>query len=285
MLSPPHRSKAASALLLLVASMPFWASAQTAPPAGAGPSTTAADANALRAPFITVNSQAVSRGVAELAARERLARSGPNEPVTVADLRETLAAEALMAGEAVRAGLEKDPQIDAQLEWLRLRLLAQAWQRQTLAGFQPTEDQLKVEWERLETEQGTREVRVRHLLVAEEPTAKLLLDMVRGGRPMASLAEEYSRDEASRRNGGLTEWANEGLLIPGLAEAVKPLRSGQMAATPVRSRLGWHVVQLDEARERKPTTVDTVRPLLVQRLAQRRIEERLRALRQSAKVD
>jgi peptidyl-prolyl cis-trans isomerase C len=168
---------------------------------------------------------------------------------------------------------------------MRLRLLAQAWQRQTLDGFQPSEAQLKVEWERLEAEQGSREVRVRHLLVAEEPTAKLLLDMIRGGRPMGALSEEYSRDEASRRNGGLTDWAAEGLLIPGLAEAVRGLQPGQVAAAPVRTRLGWHVVQLDDARERKPTTVDAARPALVQRLAQRRIEERLRALRQSAKVE
>lgn len=244
-----------------------------------------ANAAALRSPFVTVDGQAVSRGVAELVLRERLAQGAPNNPQTLAEVREALAAEALMAREASRAGLDQDPRLDAQLEALRLRLLAQAWQRQTLAGFQPSEQQLKAEWEQLEAEQGRREVRVRHLLVNEEATAKLLLEKVRAGTPMASLAEEYSRDEGSRRNGGLTDWAGEGLLIPGLAEAVRTMQAGQIATAPVRSRIGWHVVQLDEARPRKATTVDEVRPLLTQRLGLKRIEERLRSLRQSARVE
>lgn len=257
----------------------------TPPPATPGGAAAANDAAALRAPFITVDGQPVSRGVAELTLREFLSRGATNNPQTVADVRETLAAEALMAREATRAGLDRDPRLEAQLEALRLRLLAQAWQRQTVAGFQPSDDQLKAEWERLEAEQGRREVRVRHLLVAEEPTAKLLLEKVRTGTPIASLSEEYSRDEGSRRNGGLTEWTGEGLLIPGLAEAVRALQPGQISTAPVRSRLGWHVVQLDEARPRTPTTVEAVRPLLAQRLGLRLIEDRLRALRQAARVE
>lgn len=275
-----------SALLVGVPGAAAQTSTPPAAPSTSSSATTAAnDAAALRAPFVTVDGQAVSRGVAELTLREFLSRGASNTPQTVAEVRETLAAEALMAREAVRAGLDRDPRLDAQLEAMRLRLLAQAWQRQTVAGFQPSEDQLKAEWERLEAEQGRREVRVRHLLVAEEPTAKLLLEKVRSGTTIASLSEEYSRDEGSRRNGGLTDWTGEGLLIPGLAEAVRALEPGQISTIPVRSRLGWHVVQLDEARARTPTTVEAVRPLLTQRLGLRLIEDRLRALRQAARVE
>jgi peptidyl-prolyl cis-trans isomerase C len=222
--------------------------------------------------------------MAEVALRERMARGAANNPQTLAAVRDGLIDQALMAKAGTRAGLDKDPLVEAQVELLRQRLLAQAWQRKVLADLKPGEKELRAEWARLNEERGKREVRIRHLLVREEPTAKLLVDRVQSGTPMAQLAAEYSLDEGSKGEGGLAAWAPEGLLIPGLADAVKGLKKGQLAASPVQTPAGWHVLQLEDVRALDPTDFDQVRPQLLQRLGAKAVQAQLGKMRDAAKV-
>lgn len=241
-------------------------------------------ADELRRPFVTVDTQVQTRAMAEVALRERLARGAPNNPQTLAGVREGLIDQALMARAGTKAGLDKDPLVEAQVELLRQRLLAQAWQRQVVNDLKPSDKELKAEWARLNDERGQREVRIRHLLVREEPTAKLLVDRVRSGTPIAELAAEYSLDEGTKGEGGLAAWAPEGLLIPGLGEAVKALKKGQLAPAPVQTSAGWHVVKLEEARALPPTDFEQVKAQLVQRLGAKAVQAQLDKLRDAAKV-
>jgi peptidyl-prolyl cis-trans isomerase C len=260
------------------------ASSAKAPVADKASSAEARLAEELRRPFVSVDGQAQTRAMAEVALRERLARGAANTPQTLASVRDGLIDQALMARAGTRAGLDKDPLVEAQVELLRQRLLGQAWQRKVINDLKPTDKELKAEWARLNEERGKREVRIRHLLVREEPTAKLLVDRVQSGTPIAQLAAEYSVDEGTKGAGGLAAWAPEGLLIPGLSEAVKALKKGQLAAAPVQTSAGWHVVQLEDARNLEPTDFEEVKPQLVQRLGAKAVQTQLGKLREAAKV-
>lgn len=248
------------------------------------PSAEARLADDLRRPFVTVDGQIQSRAMAEIAMRERLARGEANNEVTLASVRNALIDQALMARAAAKVVMDKDPLVEAQVELLRQRLLAQAWQRKVLDDLKPSNKELKAEWARLNEERGKREVRIRHLLVREEPTAKLLVDRVRSGTPIAELAAEYSLDGGTKGLGGLAGWAQEGRLIPGLNEAVKALNKGQLASAPVQTSAGWHVVQLEETRPLEPTDFDQVKAQLVQRLGAKAVQTQLAKLRNAAKV-
>ncbi len=237
------------------------------------------------APFVTVNGQAQSMLVAEIMLREQLARGMSNTPDLQAGVREALIQQSLMAQEAVNAGLDKQAVVQAQLTLARQNLLAQTWQQQFVQSVQLQDADLKAEYERQIRLLGPKEYRMRHLLVQEEATAKLLLEKVRAGTRMADLAAEYSRDESTKAQGGLTDWTPQGQLLPAIAKAVELLKPGQWVPAPVASPLGWHLLQLEQMRNYTAPDIDKVRPQLVQALLQQRLQERLSQLRQQAKIN
>jgi peptidyl-prolyl cis-trans isomerase C len=291
----PHRSFFRTQLVLMAAVVAAVSlimptakaqSARTKPAtASAAPATTQAADNPLLRPFVTVNGQVRNNAQAELLLREQLQRGAANSPQLQAAVRDLLVNQTLMAQAALGAGLDKLPLVQAQVELARQNTLAQAWQETVLGEKPVTDADLKAEFERQVAALGPEEFQVRHLLVAEEATAKLLIDRIKAGAAIADLATEFSRDDATKAQGGLSGWAPQGELLPGLLEAVRGLSKGQLADAPVYTPRGWHVVQLEDRRAYRAPDINQVRPQLVQAIAQQRIAQKLAELRQLAKVE
>lgn len=235
--------------------------------------------------FVTVNGEPQSLARAEVLLREQIARGAPNSPQVQAAVREALVTQALMAQAAVKEGLDKLPLVQAQMELARQSVLIQAWQQQTAQSKEVSDEDLRVEYERQLKLLGPKQYRLRHILVNEEDTAKLLLERLRSGGKLADLAGEYSRDDATRGTGGLTDWLAQGEMQPALLKAVDSLKAGQLALAPVRGPAGWHVVALEDERAFTPPARDTLRPQLLRAIAQQRIQSAVEQLRQTAKVE
>jgi peptidyl-prolyl cis-trans isomerase C len=143
---------------------------------------------------------------------------------------------------------------------------------------------MKAEYDRQIARTGDKDYLIRHLLVAQEATAKLLLEKIQAGAKIADLAKEYSQDPQSRERGGLTEWVNAADLSPALAESVKAVAKGKIVTKPIKSDAGWHVLQVEDVRAFKaPTFADTKQQLvsIVSRMA---LDARLKTLREQAKI-
>lgn len=237
------------------------------------------------ATFVTVNGEAQSTRVAEVLLREQLARGAANSPELQAAVKDSLIRQTLMAQEASKEGLDRQPVVQAQIALTRQSILAQAWQQKFLQEVRLQEEDIKAEYERQIRLLGLREYRIRHILVQEEATAKLLLEKVSSGTSIADMAAEYSRDQATRSQGGLTEWTSQGLLLPTIGTAVEGLQPGQWVPVPVASPAGWHVVQLDQSRPYVAPDIEKVRPQLVQALRQQRLQEKLSSMVSSAKIE
>ena len=235
--------------------------------------------------FVTVNGEPQSLARAEVLLREQIARGAPNSPQVQAAVRDALVTQALMAQAAVKEGLDKLPLVQAQMDLARQSVLIQAWQQQTAQSKEVSDEDLRVEYERQVKLLGPKQYRLRHILVNEEDTAKLLLERLRSGGKLADLAGEYSRDDATRGTGGLTDWLAQGEMQPALLKAVESLKAGQLAPAPVRGPAGWHVVALEEERAFTPPARDTLRPQLQRAIVQQRIQTAVEQLRQSAKVE
>jgi peptidyl-prolyl cis-trans isomerase C len=200
-------------------------------------------------------------------------------------VRDLLINQALMAQAATKDGLDKLPLVQAQIELARQAVLMQAWQQQLAQSKEITDDELKQEYDRQVKLLGSRQFRLRHLLVNEEATAKLLFDRVKSGGKIADLSAEYSLDEASRNTGGLTDWMAQGEMVPALLKAVESLKPGQLASAPVRGPAGWHVLALEEARAFTPPARDTLKPQLQRAIVQQRLQAAVETMRSSAKVE
>jgi peptidyl-prolyl cis-trans isomerase C len=146
------------------------------------------------------------------------------------------------------------------------------------------EEDLKAEYERQMARMADKDYLLRHLLVAQEATAKLLLEKIQSGAKMADLAKEYSQDPQSRERGGMTDWVNAADLSPALMDAVKALSKGQLLAKPVKTDAGWHVLQVEDLRTFKAPALADTRPQLLTIVARLALDARLKTLRQQAKI-
>ena len=235
--------------------------------------------------FVTVNGATQSLENAKLLIGEQMARGVPNSPQLQESVREALIAQALMSMEAKKLGLDKQPQVKAQLDLANQSVLSQAWQAKVIEERPVSDADIEAEYKRQVDLLGKQEVRIRHLMVAEEPTAALLMEKVQSGAKIADLAAQYTRDEPTRQTGGLTNWIPLGQLSPVLADAVKDLAPGKLNPKVVKGVAGWHVVQLEERRPYTPPTLEASKPQLTQAVMQQRIQDRLTVLRKAAKVE
>ena len=77
--------------------------------------------------------------------------------------------------------------------------------------------------------------------------AERLTQKARSGADFAELAGEYSEDPGSGAKGGDLGYFERGRMVPAFEEAAFALKIGQIS-DPVLSRLGWHVIKLENRR-------------------------------------
>lgn len=75
------------------------------------------------------------------------------------------------------------------------------------------------------------------------------------GEKFADLARVASEDEATKTRGGDLNYFSESRMPPDFFSAIKGMRVGETSSV-VRTRLGFHIVQLKDARQSRETTLD-----------------------------
>ena len=122
-------------------------------------------------------------------------------------------------------------------------------------------------------------VRLSHILVRvgetrSEPKARELIDQItrhlREGGDFAALAKRYSEDP-HREEGGMMGWVAQGELLPELDEALARLAVGALS-DPVRTRLGFHLVRVEERRAVSALSMMEANRAVFQRLSERKFD-------------
>jgi hypothetical protein len=89
--------------------------------------------------------------------------------------------------------------------------------------------------------------RVRHILLADEATARHVAARLRGGARFRSTAHRHSLDATSRRAGGDLGDVGRGVLPVPLEAAIFAAPIGTIIG-PIETEHGWHVVRVDSTR-------------------------------------
>lgn len=140
------------------------------------------------------------------------------------------------------------------------------------------------------------ENQVRHILIGTNPNrndeqAEALAEDIRqriaGGENFAELAQQYSDDDGSALDGGELGWVRPGQMVPAFEDAVNDMNVGELSQ-PVRSRFGYHVIELEDRRQ-QDVTRDAQREQVRQTLFQRKVNDELEAwtqeIRSGAYID
>lgn len=92
--------------------------------------------------------------------------------------------------------------------------------------------------------------------------AEALIERLRKGESFETLASENSQDPSAATNGGDIGFFKRGDLDPAYERAALALETGRHTTIPVRSRFGWHVIELIATRDQEFRTRHILRALL-----------------------
>ena len=118
--------------------------------------------------------------------------------------------------------------------------------------------------------------------------AEDVLKQVKAGGDFAKLAEKYSDDPGSAKNGGSLGLIGRGRTVPEFEKAAFSLPKGQISDL-VKSSYGYHIIRVDDKQDAHMKTLEEVKgdiePILKQQKAQRAAENAANALVKQARAD
>ena len=231
-----------------------------------------------------VNGVSIPQARIDLRVKAAAAQGQPDTPDLRKAIRDDLINVEVMAQEAVKLGLDKNPDVVQQLELAREQVLVIAFMQDYAKNHPISEDQLKQEYDRMKAKLGTKEYSVRHILVDTEAEAKEVIAQLGKKAKFEKLAAK-SKDAGSAQRGGELGWAVPNNFVPEFANALLNLKKGEYTKEPVQSQFGWHVIKLDDIRELKVPTFEEIKPNLQQRLQQQSIKKAIEDLRAKAKIE
>lgn len=93
------------------------------------------------------------------------------------------------------------------------------------------------------------EIKARHILVADEKTAKNVKKKLDTGSKFEDLAKKYSTDTVSAQKGGDLGWFGAGEMVPEFEKAAYALDVNEISE-PVKTEHGWHIIQVTDKKKK-----------------------------------
>lgn len=204
--------------------------------------------------------------------------SNPNEIVAEMVSRE------LLRQEAKAQGLEKSDSFKKELEVQKTNLLVNALLEKELESADLSDDALKKEYDKQVSGAERKEFKARHILVKEEAEAKTIITELQGGANFQKLAKEKSTGP-SGPNGGDLGWFQASTMVPEFGKALKAMKKEDFSLEPVKTKFGWHVILLEDMREREAPKFEDAKEQLKALVANRKVQEYIKGLRDKATID
>jgi len=272
------------AIALMAGTVAVTAVAQDEGKKGASKKAAAAPAST-GAGRVVVNGVVIPQSRIDSMNREHTAQGQPDTAERHQAVREELVNREVIAQAAQKRGLDKNPDIAAQMEMARQAVLVRALFEDEVKKNPISDAMLQQEYERFKASMGTNEYKVRHILVDKEDDAKAIIAELNKGGDFAKIAKEKSKDPGSKDNGGDLDWGPSARYVKPFADAVTSMQKGQTTATPVKTDFGYHVIRLDDVRPLTVPPFAELKEQFRQRAQQQQIQKLVMELRSKAKVD
>jgi peptidyl-prolyl cis-trans isomerase C len=196
----------------------------------------------------------------------------------------------LLVQEGEKKGLDKDEDIQKQLDEMKKRLILQKVfqdvQQQATVG----DADVKSYYDGHPDEFSNTQIHAAHILVEDEAAANKILDQVKK-KPdsFAELAKKLSKDTATAPGGGDLGSFERGRMVPEFEKAAFSLKQPGEISGVVHSPFGFHIIKLIERKDGKPRPFDQVREeirsKLLQDVQRKKMEAYFENLKKTAKVE
>ena len=234
---------------------------------------------------VKVNGVTIPQARLDFLIKNATLQGQPDTPDLHNKVKDELVTREVLAQEAARKGMDKNPEVVTQIELQRQGVLINAF-LQDYAKSQPiTDEAMKKEYDQVKAQSGSKEYKARHILVETEDEAKQIIGQLKKGGNFEKIAADKSKDSGSKAKGGNLDWSPANRYVPPFAQALGKLKKGQTTDAPVQTQFGWHVIRLDEERAAKFPTFEEAKPQIQQQMQQQAVNKLIADLRAKAKVE
>lgn len=198
-----------------------------------------------------------------------------------AEVVEEMAAREAMGAAARRDGIDRDPEVAAEIARTVSSILAAEYERRARQLADVSEPALRAYYDAHRAELLAKpRVRARHILLPTREEAERVRAELGAGADFATVARARSTDRFTRDKGGELGWITAGTMVQAFEDALFALGAGQTSGV-VQSQYGFHIIRVDEAEPAAVPAFETVRDAVRERVR----ESSVRAMRAKLKAD
>jgi peptidyl-prolyl cis-trans isomerase C len=184
----------------------------------------------------------------------------------------------IIAAQAEKDGLQKDPEVATRVALLRTQILADAAAQKYVKSNEPSDQELHAAYD---AATDKTEYHAAHILVPTKEKADQLIKKIKGGAKFEDVAKAESTDN-SKTNGGDLGWFTTARMVKPFSDAVKGLKKGEITTDAVQTQYGWHIIKLEDTRD---APFDQMKAQLINGIMQKKFQEYIDGLKKTAKIE
>jgi len=129
------------------------------------------------------------------------------------------------------------------------------------------------------------ERRARHILVKTEDKANAVIEKLKtDGTSFEELAKSLSEGPSAPKGGDLGYFTQKDM-VPEFANAAFELKKGDITQKPVQTQFGWHVIKLEDIRQKEKPTLAEMTPMIEADLRRKELDKKLQSWRETATIE
>lgn len=128
------------------------------------------------------------------------------------------------------------------------------------------------------------EIKARHILLESREDAEAVIEELDQGADFQKLATERSTGPSAPQGGDLG-WFSKDQMVEPFSEAAFELSPGEYTEEPVETQFGWHVIKVEDRREKPAPSFEEVEAELREKIARQVIDGQVAELREEAEID
>ena len=222
--------------------------------------------------------------------REAVAQGliGEGEPLDVSSdlfrrVMDEVIDQKLLATEALKRKLDKDPVAQRRLAAARERILGDMLVESTVSDAVNENAIRGLYQEQLKLAKQSEELHARQIVLPTLTEADAVKKLLATGASFEALAMERSTDAATRFNGGDLGYFTTDVMPEAYEANLKAAKVGQIVG-PFEIDGGWAIVKVEDRRLEQPITLEAARPQIVRFLTYDQVRDLLEKLRGRAKI-
>ena len=158
----------------------------------------------------------------------------------------------------LKTPIKQDSPLQLELDRTRKGMIAADTLENILTNIKMSEEELKFEYEKNYLSASARqEYNANHILVKSKDEALKIIQQLNDNADFEKLATKHSTGP-SGKNGGSLGWFNLKKMVKPFSAATAALNKGEYSQTPAKTQFVWHIIKLNDIREKPVPTLESV---------------------------